>query len=363
MRERGFVAALTVGILLGWVGRGAVAPAVARAPDPADTMTRVMGDIASRYPGPPDQKVLLYAAIRGAMAPLDRWTRYYPPDEVAMLTLDPPDLGIGVDTVADACGLRVTAVADPEARAGLVVGDCIRTIDGVALAALPEEQRAGRMLGKERTGAVLEVDRAVPGAPELVAVWRPWRNGAPLEEQLWPLPTQVTLLKVRRFAPGVNDLWAGGPAEGGLVVDLRGNAGGDMIEAVRMAERFVTSGVILTAEVRSELPRTYLGHDEGSEFKGPVVVLVDEGTASAAEILAGALQARVGARVVGRPTVGKRSIQTVLWYEDGSAMQLTIGHFELPGTDIRIDSPVPLGTEEAGWLQAANAALLPSPPG
>ena len=359
-RRLPILAALGIGAALGFaVGNHT---ATGSAPDPSDTWARIQDDIAMRHPEPPTRKALIYASIHGMIGALDRWTRFYAPDEVVEATVEPADVGLGATVVPDACGLRVTQVENPAAAAGLKVDDCIRKVDGVSIVDTPPESRTARLLGASRTACLLELSR--PGAAKsmLVAVQRGWRAGAPLESsQLGAGPEQVTVLRLSSFPTGVTALWSPAAQQTAarsrrVIVDLRGNMGGDLNEAVRLVERFATEGVIVRTDVRGEGPRTYNATNSGDEVTVPLIVLVDERTASAAEIAAAALQALAQARVVGRPAVGKRSIQTTLRYEDGSAMQLTIGHFTVAG-DPHIDQTIAAGADEGVWWQAAGAAI------
>ena len=347
-RSGGFAAGVALGVVLGWVARASAAD-----PDPSGTLERVLQDIGNRYPEPPDRGALLYAAIHGLMAPLDRWSRFYAPAEVSTLTADPPDLGIGVSTAAADCGLTILTVEGVASTAGLRVGDCILAVDGAVLAGLPVEQRAARLLGTSRSASVLQVQRG--GRNELVPVRRDWRGGAPLLVQA--PRTGVTWLTVHSFPVGLTDLWPRAGAHESVVVDLRGNPGGELSEAVRFVDRFASEGTIVQAVVRGEPPKDYLAHADGDEIIGRVAVLVDEGTASAAEITAAALRERAHAVVIGRPTVGKRAIETIIRYEDGSAMQLTIGRFEVAGGSIPIDVPMAVGAPEDAWRTAAMGVV------
>ena len=361
-------AALLLGALVGFLaGSGStfsstIKSASASAPDPSDTWARVQDDIAMRHPEPPSRKALIYASIHGMVGALDRWTRFYAPDEVDQATMEPPDVGIGATVVSDGCGLRVTQVEDPAAAAGLKVGDCVRKVDGSRVLDIATDARAALLNGASRTACVLELTREGSNRPTLIAVQRGWRSGAPLEfSTLGAGAEQITVLRIAAFPTGVTELWTPAAQQTAklsrrVIVDLRGNLGGDLNEAVRLVDRFATEGVIVRTDVRGEGTRTYSATHSGDEVSAAVTVLVDEHTASAAEIAAAALQARVNARIIGRPTVGKRSIQTTLRYEDGSAMQLTIGHFEVAG-DLHMDSTIAAGADDGVWFEAATATL------
>ncbi len=354
MRARSFLLLVTGGCL-GWICHGT---AVADAPDPAETLRRVTDDVVNRYPTPPTRDALTYAAIHGMTTLLDRWSRFYAPSEVATLTADPADMGIGAATTSAECGLLVASVGEPARGAGLRVGDCIVAVDGVKLAGLAAGDRASRLLGSARTASVLEVQRG--GLGSVVPVRRDFRGGAPL--QIVPVAAQpsVVWLHVASFPAGMTALWPVATAKDAgrpVVVDLRGDPGGELQEAVTFVDRFATEGFVVRSTVRGETPVEYSAKNDGDEVTGRVVVLVDEGTASAAEIAAAALRERVHARVVGRATVGKRAIETIIRYEDGSALQLSIGHFDVAGGALPVDVAVPVGASEEGWTRAALSAL------
>jgi carboxyl-terminal processing protease len=134
----------------------------------------------------------------------------------------------------------------------------------------------------------------------------------------------------------------------GLIVDLRDNPGGLLDEAVRVADAWLSGGVIVSTEGRNRPPDLEVAHPKGTEPSYPLVVLVNGGTASAAEILAGALQDHKRAMLIGTQTYGKGSVQTVIELEDHSALKLTIAHYFTPqhrsiqGTGITPDVVVPL---------------------
>ncbi len=121
----------------------------------------------------------------------------------------------------------------------------------------------------------------------------------------------------------------GGPIQG-LVLDLRNNPGGLLDQAVRVADRFLVKGVIVTTEARGRKPEVEEAHEKDTEPDYPVVLLVNRGSASASEIVAGALQDHGRAVLVGTRTFGKGSVQTVVELEDGSALKLTVARYFTP---------------------------------
>ena len=116
-----------------------------------------------------------------------------------------------------------------------------------------------------------------------------------------------------------------------MVLDLRDNPGGLMDQAVAVIDRFVGAGVVVETRGRSGTSlQVDRSHDENTDLNNPLVVLINEGTASAAEVVAGALQDRNRARLVGRQTYGKGTVQQVYALEDGSALKLTRARYHLP---------------------------------
>lgn len=311
---------------------------------PLTTADRVRGDILARHPSPPSAEALADLDVPAMLALLgtsDPWTRFYAPDQVATITADPADLGVSAEVIPASCGLLVQRSDNPDLR----LGDCITAVDGVDLGPVAPEERPTLLLGRGRSASVLQVQGEA--GVRVVPVRRSWREGPPLTVEH---NGDTTLIRLRSFPPGVTDMWHTDPRSR-VVVDLRGNPGGELTEAVRFADRFVSDGLIVRTDVRNEGERAYLATASPGDVKVEVTVWVDERTASAAEIVAAAL-AQHGARVVGRETVGKRSIQTTLYYEDGSAFQLTIGGFSV--APMAFDVSIPPESPESAWWAASR---------
>jgi carboxyl-terminal processing protease len=149
---------------------------------------------------------------------------------------------------------------------------------------------------------------------------------------VYKLPDGVTVIKVAAFTKGVGDAVRTAveqtPEHAGIVLDLRGNSGGLVTEAVTAASAFLDGGLVATYDVNGA--QRSLHADPGGETTRPLVALVDGGTMSAAELLTGALQDRGRAVVVGSRTFGKGSIQMPSRLPDGSVAELTVGHYRTP---------------------------------
>ncbi|MFG2408658.1 S41 family peptidase [Streptomyces brevispora] len=274
----------------------------------------------------------------------DRWGAVYDEREYQEFeqALDGSYTGVGIAARRSADGLVAIARVQPGSpadRAGIRAGDLIRTIDGRRVDRRPVSDVVALLRG-DRTGAavgsavVLGVQRGSTGrtatlhrarlATEAVTVRRldPDRSGSPA----------AVLIEVGSFTKGsgaeVRDAVREAPAGAGVLLDLRGNSGGLVTEAVTAASAFLDGGLVATYDVHGEQRVLYA--DAGGDTERPVVVLVDGGTMSAAELLTGALQDRGRAVTVGSRTFGKGSVQMPSKLAGGSVAELTVGHYRTP---------------------------------
>lgn len=284
-----------------------------------------------------DGKSAADAAAEAVSRSGDRWGTVYDPEEYAAFeqALDGRYTGVGLRVRARADGaVEVARVqeAGPAERAGIHPGDLLRAIDGHKVTGLPSTEVV-RLL---RGGA-----DAVPGSQVALATERSGRarvqtlSRARLHTEsvtVGRLPHGAVRIKVTAFTKGSGDevrsALAAAPDRAGLVLDLRGNSGGLVTEAVTTASTLLDGGLVATYDVRGE-PRS-LHARPGGDTGRPVVVLVDGATMSAAELLAGALQDRGRAVVVGSRTYGKGSVQMPTRLPGGSVAELTVGHYRTP---------------------------------
>lgn len=301
-----------------------------------DTLARVLSDIEAQYERPLSLAALVDAALHGAGSSLDDHSAYFTAEEwQERLAQDEGVLvGAGSTLAAEACGLRVISVTPfgPAAKSGLNAGECIVAVDGNKTdAATPVTALDGL------EGTAVRVQVSGEGGLRELAILR-GRTAEPAVSTKM-LDGLVLVVQIRNFADPVTALFgeqlrAAGKVKG-LILDLRGNPGGRVEEAALLADRFLSTGVIVTTKRRVGGDVTSSATAAADDLAMPLAVLIDADSASAAEILAGALRDSARAKLVGRTSYGKGSVQRQFIYEDGSALKLTVGRYYLPsGTPI-----------------------------
>jgi carboxyl-terminal processing protease len=311
----------------------------------------VFNAVKQAYVEPVDDRKLMHSAIRGLLLDLDPHSAYLDKedaesfDEQANGAYD----GIGVELLAQPDGtLQVVAPIDgtPAARAGIQSGDVIIAIDGKALG------------GAEDPMGPL---RGAPGSKVTLTIVRD-KTPKPFDKTLTRETIRVASVRSRLLEPGygyirisafqadtgadfqkaVDGLKAKGALRG-VVLDLRSNPGGLLTSAVQVADDLLEKGTIVTTRGRIAISDARFDATPGDRLDGvPVVVLVDAGSASAAEVLAGALRDNRRVRIVGSRTFGKGSVQTVLPLDNGDSVKLTTARYFTPsGKSIQATGIVP----------------------
>lgn len=264
-------------------------------------------------------------------------------------------IGISVQRVDAPYGREVVHVADvlpdgPADRAGIRAGDRLRAVDGAPVAREPVTEVVARLRGAPAESPTRAAD---PGtAVELTLS----RDGRQWSETLQRARLRPGSVHVDRPAPGLTRVEITGFTEGvgarvrqvvarapegtGFLLDLRGNSGGLVTEATETASAFLDGGLVATYDYDGEQRALYA--ERGGNTEAPLVVLVDGGTMSAAELLTGALQDRGRAVIVGSRTFGKGSVQVPHRMPDGSVAELTVGHYTTPtGREVHGQGLVP----------------------
>ena len=326
--------------------------------------TAVFREVQRSYVEPVSAEQLMKSAIRGLLLDLDPHSAYLRKDDLQALTDDTSGRygGLGIEVQVRAGVLTVIAPIDdtPAARAGIQPGDVISRIDGIPVESENADVAIDRMRGEAGTEVKITVIRAGQPAFDLTLV----------REVI-----DVTAVRGRLLAPGFGYVRVaafqtntaeeiakriaaliepGKPLEG-LVLDLRSNPGGLLDAAVDVSDLFLDSGVIVSTKGRVALSSAEFQAQPGDLLKGaPLVVLVDGGSASASEIVAGALQDSRRALILGQRTFGKGSVQSVLPLASGEAIKLTTALYYTPsGRSIQAE-----GIEPDVLLQAAELRPL-----
>jgi len=305
----------------------------------AEVMERVKQD----YLEPVDDSALLEAAIRGMVSDLDPHSQYLDADEYRDIRISTTGsyTGIGIEiTELDGLVRIITPIAgSPAARSGLRSGDQIIAVDGTAVKPHNLQDVIGSMRGRAGSKVSITVarnDDAVVYEMRREVI----RVASVYHETLNPSygyvrVNQFSETTARELSRAIDDLQdsKGGMLDG-LVLDLRNNPGGVLDAAVDVSDLFLDSGIIVTAEGRTEDSRFERSAHRGDVLDGAdMIVLVNEGSASASEIVAGALQDHGRAAVLGTATFGKGLVQTVMPLSRGRAIKLTTSRYFTPSGD------------------------------
>jgi len=322
-------------------------------PKPAVSMddirafTAVFNLVKQGYVEPVDDKVLMQNAIHGLLAGLDPHSEYLEPHEMAELNEDTSGSyeGLGLEVITANGNLRVVSPIDesPAERAGIKPGDIITRINETTITSDNANQSVTLLRGKPGSKVTLGVLHEGASAPEdLVLAREKIRVASVRVRQLDP---GYVYIRVVQFQEDTGNelrtklaklLKKNGPVRG-AVLDLRTNPGGLLTSAVEISDDFLDNGTIVSTRGRMKQSELSFSATPGDVLDGaPMVVLVDNGTASAAEIVAGALKDNHRALIMGRRTFGKGSVQTVLPLDDSHAVKLTTARYFTPsGTSIQ----------------------------
>jgi carboxyl-terminal processing protease len=294
------------------------------------------------YVDPVNDKDLIENAIDGMLTGLDPHSSYLNATAFRDLELESKGEfgGLGIEVAQDNGSIKVVSRMDhmPAARAGVNVGDIITAVDGTSLRGLSLDAAVDRLRGAPNTRVSLTIRRAGANRPLQVSMLREIIHVEVVKAQL--LADNVGYIRLAEFTEpaeagirrAVRRLKAqAGGALRALILDLRNNPGGLLDQAVAVASDFLDQGEIVSTRAR---------HPEDSErwaAKGrdilgglPMVVLIDGGSASASEIVAGALQDHQRAVLVGTRSFGKGSVQTVIPLPNGGALDMTTARYFTP---------------------------------
>ena len=283
-----------------------------------------------------DKDSLQRAAIEGMLRSLgDKWSQYLPESKSTSFenAVEGQYSGIGVWLRSDESGLVGIAgvvPTSPAEFANLQEGDLIQSVDGETTQDKSLDTVAKLLSGKPNTTAILSVNRSEETLT--FSVKRTELRSNPV--QLKKLKNEIVLISISEFTRGTarsmrSALAASGVERSGVILDLRGNPGGLLVEATDVAGAFLNGGTVVEFFKPGKSPEVFNAIGDG-DSKTPLVVLIDRGTASAAEIVAAALQDRNRAVIVGERTFGKADVQDLTELSNGAAIELTIGYYLTP---------------------------------
>jgi carboxyl-terminal processing protease len=344
--------------------RDAAATAPALPLEELRLFAQVLQQVRDAYVEPVSDEELLEAAIHGLLFRLDPHSSYLEPKDFSDLQVSTTGEfgGVGIEIGMGDSFLRVISPIDdtPASRAGLKPGDLVVRIDGDSVKGMSLAEAIERMRGKA-------------GTPVELTIMREGRD-KPFDVQLVREKIKMTSVRTRELAPGyawvriaqfqvntgadtakaLKTLLSGEKPLRGIVLDMRNNPGGVLGGAQQVADLFIDSGNIVYTEGREGSAQQRLDATAGDALNGlPIVVLVNAGTASASEIVAGALQDHHRAVIVGTPTFGKGSVQTVFPLMKDRALKLTTARYFTPsGRSIQAQGIVPdIRVEDARLTQ------------
>ncbi len=337
-------------LILAW------APATPRSVSPYHRLTlfaKVLSHIERFYVEPVGQDEIVFGAIRGMIRTLDPHSAFLTPEELQILRSDTEGqfggVGLEVGVRDDILTVIAPMPRSPAKRADIRSGDQIVAIEGRPTHSMSIDEAVRLMRGK-------------PGTPVSVTIHRP-KHGEPFDVRLTREIIQVESVKatllasgfahleVRLFQDGTTDevkkalaglTQQGGPLRG-IVLDLRRNPGGVFNEAVGLTDLFIAEGVIVSTRGKNgQILQQFEARPGGTMGDVPLVALVDQASASAAEIVAGALQDHGRALLVGTRSFGKGSVQSIIDLNDGYGLKLTVSRYFTPkGRSIQAQGVVP----------------------
>jgi carboxyl-terminal processing protease len=318
----------------------------ADSPDPEDglrTFSRVLALLESEYVSEVDSEELVENAIRGMLETLDPHSNYLSPDAYNEMKDEQrgrfSGLGIQIAKRGPDNPLTIIAPIDgtPAHRAGLQAGDIIARIEGEETIDLSVQDAVRLLKGERGTEVTITIQRTADGSEFDVTITR---DLIPIESLrvAYMLRPDVGYIHIGNFTStttrelddALKELSSRGMER--LVLDLRGNPGGLLEQAVQVSERFVPPGK-LVVYTRGRIPgadQDYHASDDGEHWDASLVVLVDRGSASASEIVSGAIQDHDRGLVVGETTFGKGLVQRVMPLRNGGALAVTTAKYYTP---------------------------------
>ncbi|HSW12503.1 MAG TPA: S41 family peptidase [Solimonas sp.] len=306
------------------------------------TFVEILNRVKSDYVEPVEDKALLENAVRGMLSGLDPHSAYLDEKEFKDINISTTGKfgGLGIEVQMQNGFVRVVSPIDdtPAAKAGIQPGDLIIKIDDVSVKGLSLAEAVDKMRGEPGTKVTLTIGREGANAPIITELTRAVINVASVKSKT--LEPGMGYLRISSFTTETGGALereiaklkkdAGGELKG-LVLDLRNNPGGVLDAAVKVSDAFLEKGPVVSIKGRELSSAREFDAKAGDLLDGaPIVVMINGGSASASEIVAGALQDQKRAVVVGSKSFGKGSVQTIMPLQNDAAIKLTTARYYTP---------------------------------
>ena len=337
--------------------------------------TDVLGLLQKEYVEETNSNELMYGAIKGMLETLDPHSAFMPPNMYKEMQEETKGRfeGLGIEiTIKEGILMVVSPIEDtPAFKAGILAGDQILKIDGDSTKNLTLMDSVKRLRGPKGTKVTITIMREGFTKPREFTLTRDVIPVRSVRHEL--LEKQYGYIRLSQFqekTEGELDKALKALEEEskgsmkGLILDLRNNPGGLLDQAVKVADRFIESGLIVSMEGRREDQKMkFFAHSQGTIARYPLIVLVNGGSASASEIVAGAIQDHGRGILVGTQTFGKGSVQTIFPLKDGSGLRLTTARYFTPnGRSIQAKGIIPDILVKPALSEEEKVTPLPKQP-
>ena len=315
--------------------------------------TKVLNLIQQYYVEEVDTEKLIYGAIKGMLKELDPHTNFMPPDMFKEFENETSGEfgGLGIEiSVQNGILTIISPIEDtPAFKAGIKAGDRVVAIDSKSTKGLSLVEASQYLRGKKGTRVVLRVIRDGSDDPIDIPIVR--GNVKIRSVKYTNLEDGFAYVKITSFIENtvsdlekiINEHISKNKKVEGLLIDLRKNPGGLLDQAIKMSDLFLKDGVIVSTVGRNQKEKDItVATKKGKHTGFPIIILVDQYSASASEIVSGALQDNKRALIVGEKTFGKGSVQSIVKLQDGSGLKLTVARYYTPsGISIQAEGITP----------------------
>ncbi len=381
LRITSFLAAVAMAVMALWS-----ASCTSAATDTQTDIYRqlnLFGDVFDRvraqYVEQPDSRKMIEAAINGMLAALDPHSSYMNAKSFRQMQVQTRGEfgGLGIVVIMENGVIKVVSPIDdtPAQRAGLMAGDLITALDGVPIMGMTQNEAVEKMQGPPGTSVTLTVRRSGVDEPFDVRIVRDIIH---VKAVRWSVEGDIGYIRITTFSEqaqsGLENVLEAIQSEigakiRGYVLDLRNNPGGLLDQAVSVSDTFLNRGEIVSTRGRNAQDTRRFDARPGDRLDGkPLVVLINGGSASASEIVAGALQDHRRATIIGTRSFGKGSVQTIIPLGEEGALRLTTARYYTPSgrsiqaqgivPDVRVEQIIPEG--ERSHFATKGEASLPN---